>query len=74
MNIKPKMCARNCVGDVCEGCRKFKPKKHIKILVEINRMKKANARYCDLNDCEPSDYMLGNEQALDELTEFIKKL
>ena len=68
------MCAKKCGGPDCEGCQDFKPKKHIAILVEIIRMKKANKRYCDINGCEPTDYMLGTNQALDELKEFVENL
>jgi hypothetical protein len=49
-------------------------KKHEKILAEVERQLKANDRYCMVNSCEPTDYMGGSNNVLEELKIFINKL
>ena len=49
-------------------------KKHVQILEECERKLKANHQYCLTNDCEPSQYMLGQNEVLSDLIVFINKL
>lgn len=53
---------------------KKKHKKHKQILLELKRKKKANEKYCDLNDCTPTPYMDGSNKIINEMIEYIKKL
>ena len=45
-----------------------------KILAELENIKKRNEKYCMLNDCAPSDYMIGVNDNIDHLTLFVQKL
>lgn len=44
------------------------------LISELKRRKKSNLIYCDINDCEPSDYMLGQNDIIEDIIEYIKKL
>ena len=51
-----------------------KEKKHQKIRKEIERMREADTRYCDMNSCEPTDFMQGKTMVYDQLEKFINNL
>lgn len=51
-----------------------KVKKHQKIQEEINRMRKADDVYCDLNSCSPNEFMNGKTRVYQDLLRFIAKL
>ena len=53
---------------------KMEKKKHIKVQEELERIRKANNKYCEQNNCEPSQYMLGQNNLIDEMIKFIEKL
>jgi hypothetical protein len=44
-------------------------------IIEFLELKKiANAKYCDINDCQPSPYMEGSNRIIDETISYIKSL
>ena len=49
-------------------------KKHEKIRKEIKRMQKADNTYCDLNSCDPTDFMRGKTNVYQNLINFIDNL
>lgn len=49
-------------------------KKHIQVLEECERMLRHNHEYCIKNNCDPSEYMLGENEVLENLIAFINKL
>ena len=49
-------------------------KKHKKILKELKRRKKANNDYLDINDAQPTNYMLGSLKELNQMIIFIENL
>jgi len=49
-------------------------KKHIKVQEELERIRKANDKYCEQNGCGPSDYMQGQNKLIDDMIIFIEKL
>lgn len=49
-------------------------KKHVKIQEELERIRKSNNKYCEQNSCEPSQYMLGQNNLIDDMIIFIEKL
>ena len=51
-----------------------KEKKHQKIRKEIERMREADTRYCDMNSCKPTDFMRGKTMVYEDLLKFIDKL
>ena len=53
---------------------KKKLKKHKQILKEIDRMNKADEQHCNLNCCDPSDFMRGKANVYSDLTNFINNL
>jgi len=51
-----------------------KLKKHEIILNELKRKRKANKLFCDMNNCEPTDYTRGQNIVLDEMIKFVEDL
>jgi len=51
-----------------------KQKKHQRIRDEIERMREADTRFCDMNSCEPTDFMRGKTMVYEDLLKFIDKL
>jgi len=51
-----------------------KIKKHEKIREEINRMRKTDNYYCNINNCSPNDFMKGKTKVYTELINFINKI
>jgi len=49
-------------------------KKHVQIQEECKRRLKNNNEYCRINDCEPTQYMLGQNDVLSDIIVFIDKL
>lgn len=49
-------------------------KKHEEILKELKRRIKSKNQFCEMNDCEPTDYMLGATNEIEELIDFIEVL
>ena len=49
-------------------------KKHERIKKEIQRMDKADDLHCDLNDCAPTEFMIGKKNVYVELLKFIDNL
>ncbi len=49
-------------------------KKHIQVLEECERLLKANREYCIMIGRNPSDYILGQNEILEDLITFINKL
>jgi hypothetical protein len=49
-------------------------KKHIKVQEELERIRRANDLYCQMNNCEASDYMQGQNKLIDDMIIFIEKL
>lgn len=49
-------------------------KKHVQILEECERRLQANNKYCQQNNCSPSEYMCGQNEVLSDLIVFINRL
>lgn len=54
--------------------KKKKLKKHELIRKKIEHMNKADELYCNINSCNPSDYMRGKINVYQDLTNFINRL
>jgi len=49
-------------------------KKHELILKELKRRRNHNITYCNINSCEPTPYMYGANNVIDDMINFIEKL
>jgi hypothetical protein len=51
-----------------------KEKKHEKILSYVKKKRLRNAKYCEQNDCTPTEYMRGSNDTMQDVIDYIERL